>query len=210
MSEFGQNIRNLVKKGIEAIGSTAENLASSTKQKVEEFNLSNQIQEIYAQIGSKVCEMYKKGVEFPSDLAEDLHRASEAEKELELLKDKKDLSEENGSHEESVQSTLEENTPSFSDEQTAAVDYASNDDHDIPVIRVDESTEAEEDRIPENTPLSSAINDLFENMPPVDKMVEKVNSSLDDLGDSLRKFSGDFDKQLNDFADQMMGKNDKE
>ena len=120
------------------------------------------------------------------------------------------LSEENGRHEESVQSTLEENTPSFSDEQTAAVDYASNDDHDIPVIRVDESTEAEEDRIPENTPLSSAINDLFENMPPVDKKVEKVNSSLDDLGDSLRKFSGDFDKQLNDFADQMMGKNDKE
>ena len=57
-------------------------------------------------------------------------------------------------------------------------------------------------------PLSSAINDLFEKMPPVNKMMDKVNSSLDELGDNLMKFSGEFDKNLNDFADQLMG-NDK-
>ena len=41
-------------------------------------------------------------------------------------------------------------------------------------------------------------------------MMDKVNSSLDELNDNLRKFSGEFDRQLNDFADQMMGKNDPE
>jgi hypothetical protein len=46
-------------------------------------------------------------------------------------------------------------------------------------------------------------------MPPVDKMVDRVNNSLDDLGENLRKFSGEFDKQLNKFADQMMGNEKK-
>ena len=68
-----------------------------------------------------------------------------------------------------------------------------------------EEPEKEDESMPE-CPLSSAINDLFEKMPPVDKMVDKVNNSLDELNDNLRKFSGEFDKQLSDFADQMMGK----
>ena len=74
----------------------------------------------------------------------------------------------------------------------------------MPVIRVEDAGDEEG---PEPCPLSSAINDLFEKMPPVDKMMDKVNSSLDDLGENLRKFSGEFDKQLNEFAEQMM-KND--
>ena len=56
----------------------------------------------------------------------------------------------------------------------------------------------------------AAINDLFEKVPPVDKMMDKVNNSLDELGDSLRKFSGEFDRQLDEFTDQMMGKDKKD
>ena len=41
-------------------------------------------------------------------------------------------------------------------------------------------------------------------------MMDKVNNSLDELGDSLRKFSGEFDRQLDEFADQMMGKDKKD
>lgn len=92
-------------------------------------------------------------------------------------------------------------------EEPAAAEYAAKDDSDVPVIEIEE--EAEKDKVGE-CPLSSAINDLFENTPPVDKMVDKVNSSLDDLGENLRKFSSDFDKKLKDFSDQMMGKDDSD
>ena len=92
-------------------------------------------------------------------------------------------------------------------EEPAAAEYAAKDDSDVPVIEIEE--EAEKDKVGE-CPLSSAINDLFENMPPVDKMVDKVNSSLDDLGENLRKFSSDFDKKLKDFSDQMMEKDDSD
>ena len=42
MSEFGQNLKDFVLKGIETIGSTVGSLASSTRQKVDEFNLENE------------------------------------------------------------------------------------------------------------------------------------------------------------------------
>ena len=60
-----------------------------------------------------------------------------------------------------------------------------------------------------DSPLSSAINDLFEQIPPVDKMADKVNSTLDEMGDNLRRFSSDLGKQISDMADDLMGKKDK-
>ena len=73
------------------------------------------------------------------------------------------------------------------------------------MIRVEEPAEKDDGADFADCPLSSAINDLFEQMPPVDKMMDKVNSSLDELGENLKKFSDEFDRQLNDFSDQMMG-----
>ena len=80
---------------------------------------------------------------------------------------------------------------------------------DIPVLKVEPSDKTEEHDYAD-CPLSSAINDLFENMPPVDKMMDKVNNSLDELGDNLRKFSGDFEKQLNQITDEIMGKDNQD
>ena len=80
---------------------------------------------------------------------------------------------------------------------------------EVPVIEVENDEEDKEDEAgQEACPLSSAINDLFENMPQVDKMMDKVNSSLDELGENLLKFSGEFGKQLDDFTDKMMGKDE--
>ena len=42
MSEIGENLKNLVLKGIEVIGTKANDIASSAKQKVGEFNLANE------------------------------------------------------------------------------------------------------------------------------------------------------------------------
>ena len=207
MSEFGQNLKNIVMKSIETIGTTAGSIATNTRQKVEEFNLSNNLRDIYAEIGAKVFDLSKHGTEFPADLSELLLRAAETERGLTLMREQKEGT---GTAETADRSVDAVQTSDIREnhEKPAAAEYTAENNHDIPVICVEE--EEEDPAVPVNNPLSSAINDLFENLPPVDKMVDKVNSSLDDLGDSLRKFSGEFDKQLNDFADQMMGKNNQD
>ena len=197
MSEIGENLKNILKKGFEAIGSKASDLASSAKQKVGEYNLTNQKNDLFSSIGRKVYELSLSGAAVPEGLEEELKQIAEIDKELGKIQEEKKSEEAC----EAGRRTAEEEPVSG---EPAAAEYAAKDDSDVPVIEIEE----EEEKTVEECPLSSAINDLFENMPPVDKMVDKVNSSLDDLGENLRKFSSEFDKQLNDFSDQMMGKDD--
>ena len=216
MSEFSHSIKDLVKKGIEAISSSAENLASTTRQKVAEYNLVNEKEDIFQEIGSKVFELWKKGTEFPGCLDESLKKAAEKEDALIALhgKDSPEYGEnESTVSDESVYTDLpvpdmvQDNAETF----TISDESAAKDHRDVPVIEVNEDTaENTNKEVNDECPLSSAINDLFEKMPPVDKMVNRVNSSLDDLGESLKKFSGDFDRQLSKFTDQMMNINDQD
>ncbi len=210
MSEFGQNLKNAVMKGIEAIGNTATSLASNTRQKMEEYNLSNQLKDIYSEIGAQVYELSKQGIVFPSELSGKLQLAAETEETLNGLRTQSNETASDDSPEEkdSGECRSEEENSCGSPEAT---DYAAENNCDIPVIRVEREEEKTEDTgISDNSPLSSAINDLFDNIPSVDKIADKVNSSLDELDESLRKFSGSFDKQLNEFADKMMGNSNKD
>ncbi len=216
MSEFSQNLKDLVKKGIEVISSGAESLASSTRQKVTEFNLANEKEDLLQEIGGKVFDLWKQGVVFPESLTEALKKAAEKEEALNALH-RDDPSESTDTRPADAEGSayddipVPEQFPVIPDPAPASEEFTARDNRDVPVIEV--NADNDEDKDDEDTvkcPLSSAINDLFENMPPVDKMVDRVNSSLDDLGESLKKFSGDFDRQLNEFADQMMGKDDQD
>ena len=85
MSEIGENLKNIVMKGIEVIGNKANILASSAKQKVGEFNLTNEQKDLFCEIGSKVFELSRQGVEFPGELQADLQKAAEISEELERI-----------------------------------------------------------------------------------------------------------------------------
>ena len=209
MSEIGENLKNIVMKGIEAIGNKASNIASNAKQKVGEFNLANEQKELFCTIGSKVLELSKQGIEFPEDLKEDLEKAAGIGEELDRIRAEKEAAEKAAEKEEAEEITeyREASADETNIEIPAAAEYAAKDDRDVPVIDTEEADDAEENAFAD-CPLSSAINDLFEKMPPVDKMMDKVNSSLDELGDNLKKFSDSFGKQLDEFADQMMDNHD--
>ena len=205
MSEIGENLKNLVLKGIEVIGTKANDIASGAKQKVGEFNLANEQKELFSAIGSIVFEMFRQGADLPGELAEELKKAAEIEEKIIRIRAEKEAGEKAAETPSYAETPADEKA---APEMPDAAEYAARDDGDIPVIEVEEPEKDEEDM--PDCPLSSAINDLFEKMPPVDKMVDKVNSSLDELNDNLRRFSGEFDKQLSDFADQMMGKDNPE
>lgn len=207
MSEIGENLKSFLKKGIEVIGNKASDLASNAKQKVGEYNLANEKKDLFSAIGSKIYDNYLNGDTVPEGLEEELTRITEIDQELEAIRAEKEKAGESAESDAGEPGERVQTEEEVSAEEPAAAEYAAKDDSDVPVIEIEE--EAEKDKVGE-CPLSSAINDLFENMPPVDKMVDKVNSSLDDLGENLRKFSSDFDKKLKDFSDQMMEKDDSD
>ena len=207
MSEIGENLKSFLKKGIEVIGNKASDLASNAKQKVGEYNLANEKKDLFSAIGSKIYDNYLNGDTVPEGLEEELTRITEIDQELEAIRAEKEKAGESAESDAGEPGERVQTEEEVSAEEPAAAEYAAKDDSDVPVIEIEE--EAEKDKVGE-CPLSLAINDLFENMPPVDKMVDKVNSSLDDLGENLRKFSSDFDKKLKDFSDQMMEKDDSD
>ena len=61
MSEIGENLKNILKKGFEAIGSKASDLAANAKQKVGEYNLTNQKNDLFCAIGRKIYELALDG-----------------------------------------------------------------------------------------------------------------------------------------------------
>ncbi len=69
----------------------------------------------------------------------------------------------------------------------------------IPVLQMPEPEEAQ----PKSSSLSSAIDELFEKAPSVEEMAEKVNSSLDRMGENLKKFSDEMDQHLDDLTSRL-------
>lgn len=208
MSETVQNLKNIVLKGIEVIGNKANDLASSTRQKMDLMNLESKKKDLIISLGKKVMELSQQGTLFPDEIEDLLNDITETETEINnLLSDEtKNKNKEANAPAENASSDAAGQIAETENNEPVAAEYAARDDSDVPVIEVDEEEDSSDGN---DCPLSSSINDLFEKVPPMEKMMDKVNSSLDELGENLLKFSGDFDKSLNDFADQMMGNDRK-
>ena len=206
MPETVQNLKNIVMKGIEVISSKANDLASGARQRVDVYNLENKREELLTSIGSQVFSLSEKGTMFPDEIEAVLKEIRTIDAELSAIQSPGKQEEKTAEDSGETEKTPEYKEPAaekIPDEEPLAAEYTAENDTDIPVIRVEEDPDEPKDT--ESCPLSSAINDLFEKTPQMDKMMDKVNNSLDELGDNLLKFSGEFDRQLSDFADQMMG-----
>lgn len=193
MSELGQNIKELVMKGIDAIGNTASSLASTTRTKMNEMALRARRAEILTGFGEKAYEAWKNGAQLPDELVSDLKEVCELEKEL------------------TEQKTDEKNTENSESDSTSVVNRDNGDENDIPDCSKVPSIEFPEK---EGTPtagssLSDAIDNLFRDSPQMDHMADKINSSLDEMGKQLLQFSSDFGKKLSDMADEIMEDQDK-
>ena len=202
MSDFGLNIRELVSKGMEAIGNTASSIASSTRQKVIELNVSARKKELYETLGEQVYIAWLNGEEFPDSMTEALRELLQLDQHDDTGSPETEKAPQNPEPPEAAAPMK----PEESGEQEASVSETDAEDHsDIPVIEVPETEKPEK----VSEPLSSAINSLFEQMPPVDQLADKVNASLDEMGEQLKKFSDTFGKQLNDMTDELLGRNDR-
>ena len=76
-------------KGMEAIGTSASNLASNAKQKVTEMNLETRRREILTDVSLKAFEMWQKGETLPEPLSGMLQELSEVDERLSVLRAQK-------------------------------------------------------------------------------------------------------------------------
>ena len=203
MSELKQNLKDLVIKGIDAIGNTASSLASSTKQKVNELALKGRRNEILEGFGEKAYEAWKNGAELPEELTGDLREVLALDQELEQLKDSRENSEDPAEPAESEETEKAEEPEEA--EEPAAPEEAEEPEGRIPVIEVPKA----EDHPAKDIPLSDAIDQLFGSKPQMEEMAGKINSSLDEMGKQLLQFSNDFGKKISDMADELMNDDDQ-
>ena len=206
MSELKQNLKDLVIKGIDAIGNTASSLKSSTKQKVNELALRSRRNDILEAFGEKAYEAWKNGAELPEELTGDLKEVLALDQELEQLKDNLNG---NDDPEECQEPKEEAEEPAEAEEtihpeEPDDPEEPEEPEREIPVIEVPKA----EDHPVKDIPLSDAIDQLFGNKPQMEEMAGKINSSLDEMGKQLLQFSNDFGQKISDMADELMKDND--
>ena len=86
---LSSKIRLTFLKGMEAIGTSASNLASNAKLKASEINLENRRREILTNFSLRAFEMWQKGVPLPEPLNEMLVELCDIDDRLSVLRAQK-------------------------------------------------------------------------------------------------------------------------
>lgn len=218
MSDFGNKVKQIWMKGMEAVGNTASNIASNTKYKVDEMNLINRRRELLSDISAKSYTLWQKGTEFPEPVNDMLKQLSSIDEQLNDLRAERLSGVETENEDET--DTVETDAAVNETEDTAAQgavqeekpENGGSSGCEIPVIEVKEAVQPEEP-VPateEQTEINARIDELFDKVPSVDDMAEKVNGVLDSLGDSIRKFTSEIDHGIDELDKKINDKKDDE
>ena len=86
MADIRNTMKSALIKGMEAIGSAATTIATSTRSKVNEMNLVNRRQEILSDFGARAYAEWQKGEKFPAELEALLVELNQVDEELNVLR----------------------------------------------------------------------------------------------------------------------------
>ena len=179
MADIGKTLKGVLIKGMEAIGSAANNIASNTKYKMDEMNIITRRREILGDFGAKAYELWQKGIRFPEELESQLQELSELDVRLNELRMQKLSNVENG--------TVAQDPP-------------------VPSIVVPEMTSVQEnanDESEQQTGAGDAIDALFSESKVTVEMPEKIDEALDELGEGLKNFSDHLGEQIEDLSEKL-------
>lgn len=235
MAEFGNNLKNIWMKGMEAIGNTASSIASNTRFKVDEMNMVNRRAEILKDFGAKAYELWQKGAHFPEELEEQLQELGKLDEKLNDLRAERFAGVQVKEKEEAPAKEAAEETAETAGEAVSDIEDAAEEAAEAVTEEIEEAaatvTEAAEEiaetfddpaeEAKESIPvirvetpaetrqsgptLSETINSLFEKVPSADEAVEKVNSALDSLESGLKQFSDGLDEKIDDLTKKING-----
>lgn len=183
MADLAKTLKGAWIKGMEAIGTAANNIASNTKYKMDEMNIINRRREILSDFGAKAYDLWQKGTRFPEQLEAQLQELSELDVRLNELRMQK-LS----------------NVPADDAEKTTGTS-----EPDVPSIIVKEQrsfTDMQE-QTSVNEKATDAIDALFSEKTVTAEMPAKVNDAIDDLGDGLQEFSKQLGVQIEQLNEKL-------
>ena len=178
------NIRDKAKllwiKGMKTIGNTATNIANNTKYKVDEMTLQNRRRELGGDLSSAVYAMWMKGTEFPPELTRMLEEMQQLDERLNDMR--------------AERYAQGKTAPSNTGDEEAETELSGQPDDTAAegVVAAEEPDEEPEvSNVITAAPPSvlSEIEGCFDHEASVDKMAEKVNTSLDQLTDKIRSFA---------------------
>ena len=86
MATIGGSLKGALMRSMELLGNAADRLATSTRFKVSEMNLSNQRKEILDGLGQKVYQLWQAGVAFPEEICQQLQQVAVLDQQLEEIR----------------------------------------------------------------------------------------------------------------------------
>ena len=201
MADLGASIKGIWLKGMEAIGNTASNIASSTKSKVDEMNLVNRRAEILKDFGNKAYALWQQGAKFPEELEKQLHELERLDETLNDLRAERLAGvKTNNTADETAEIDSVIAEKELNDNQNTD-NSGSSENEAVPVIQSFDRSDLSE----EKNGLSDTISNLFDKVPSAKETAAKVNNVIDSLGNELNEFSDDLDRKIDDFAEKIKG-----
>ena len=161
--EFRDRAKSLWIKGMKAVGNTAASIANNTRYKVDEVTIQNRRREVLNDLAHKTYALWLKGESFPESMTRMLDELKRLDEQMNDMR-----AEKYASSSKMVKPDPEKQVPETEEE---------NGEDDEPVSAA-----------PELSPVSAEINGLFDGTSSVGKSAEKVNQTLEQLSDRIRRF----------------------
>lgn len=86
MATLGNNVKTAFLKGLEALGKSASNMASSAHHRLNEINLETRRRELLSEIPVRALDLWQQGEPMPAQLGDMLCELSELDEQLTVLR----------------------------------------------------------------------------------------------------------------------------
>jgi len=180
INEFRDKAKDFWMKSMKAIGDTAADIASSTRSKVDEMALQNRRRDALQHLAETVYALWQQGEPFPPEMIPQLKDLQELDEKLNVLRT-----------EEAAQGAEQPEPEAGPEEEPQPEEAPAAEEDDAEFVT---DMEAHMLRQEEETSLQGApdavrdeINARFDRQ-GVEKKARKVNASLDELSEQMRRF----------------------
>ena len=162
--DIRDRIKSLWLKGMKAVGNTAANIANNTRYKVDEVTIQNRRREVLNDLAYKAYALWLMGEIFPDQMDKLLNELKQLDEQLNDIRAEK--------YALSQKPERTENTVTDAGE-------AEEQEEELPFSQE------------ENSSVSKEINEMFDGVSSVGKSAEKVNNTLEQMSERIRKFPAD-------------------
>ena len=168
--DLRERFKSLWIRGMKVIGNTAASIANNTRYKVDEVTLQNRRREVLNDLANKAYALWLKGESFPEPMVRMLEELKQLDETLNDMR-----AEKYASNQKKPEGAASEAAPEASEKKEEEKEK-KDDEEETSVAPAEDS------------PVSTEINELFDGTPSVGKAAEKVNSTLDQMSNRIRRF----------------------